>query len=311
MNKIVIYPGRFHPFHKGHFASYQFLVREYGADSVYIASTNSQAPLTSPFSFEEKKQMASLLGVPEDKFVQVKNPYRSEEITGRVSNPEDTVLIYAVSEKDVGRFTFKKKDGTPSYMQPMPKDEAQMKGMTDNAYITLTPTVTFKVQGQDANSASQIRSAYVKADEAERKDILKDLYGTVDKNVKAIFDKKMAVVEQLSSMMTTLKESRNPMDTNMRKIELALEMERQLRTIEEADMDGHYIQGERIIPAGGQGSWTEDGLKTNIVAHMTKFVNMLRQQNYEGAYEELFNNKAFQSKLEALSLLNQNKLPKK
>jgi hypothetical protein len=112
-------------------------------------------------------------------------------------------------------------------------------------------------------------------------------------------------------MMTTLKESRDPMDANMRKVELALEMERQLRTIEEADMDGHYVQGERIVPAGGQGSWTEDGLKANIVAQMSKFVQMLRTQNYEGAYEELFSNKAFQSKLEALSLLNQNKLPKK
>lgn len=311
MNKIVIYPGRFHPFHKGHFASYQFLVREFGADSVYIASTNSQAPLTSPFSFEEKKQMMQLLGVPEDKIVQVKSPYRSEEITGRVNRPEDMVLIYALSEKDVGRFSFTKKDGTPGYMQPLPKDDAQIQPMTKHAYVALTPTVTFKVQGKDANSASQIRSAYVKANEADRKDILKDLYGTVDKNVKAIFDKKMAVVEQLSSMMTTLKESRDPMDANMRKVELALEMERQLRQIEEADMEGHYVQGERIVPAGGQGSWTEDGLKANIVAQMTKFVQMLRSQNYEGAYEELFSNKAFQSKLEALSLLNQNKLPKK
>lgn len=311
MNRIVIYPGRFHPFHKGHFASYQFLVREFGADNVYIASTNAQAPLTSPFSFEEKKQMMKTLGVPEDKIVQVKNPYRSEEITGRVNRPEEMVLIYALSEKDVGRFSFTKKDGTPGYMQPLPKDEAQIKDMTQHAYVALTPTVTFKVQGKDANSASQIRSAYVKAEDKERKDILKDLYGTVDKNVKAIFDKKMAVVEQLSSMMTTLKESRDPMDVNMRKVELALEMERQLRTIEEADMDGHYVQGERIVPAGGQGSWTEDGLKANIVAQMTKFVQMLRTQNYEGAYEELFSNKAFQSKLEALSLLNQNKLPKK
>lgn len=311
MNKLVIYPGRFHPFHKGHFASYQFLVREYGADNVYIATTNAQAPLTSPFSFEEKKQMMMALGVPEDKVVQVTSPYRAEEITGRVNRPEDMVLIYAVSEKDVGRFTFTKKDGTPSHMQPMPKDEAQLKDMTQHAYVTLTPTVNFKVQGKDANSASQIRSAYAKADEQGRKDILQSLYGSADKNIKAIFDRKMEVVEQLSLLMTTLKESRDPMDQNMRKIEIALEMERHLRTIEEADLNGHYIQGERIVPAGGQGSWTADALKANIVEQMTKFVTMLRQQNYEGAYAELFSNKAFQSKLEALSLLNQNKLPKK
>lgn len=311
MNKIVIYPGRFHPFHKGHFGSYQFLVREFGGDNVYIASTNAQAPLTSPFSFEEKKQMMQLLGVPAEKIVQVKNPYRSEEITGQVSNPEDTVLVYALSDKDIGRFSFTKKDGTPGYMQPMPKDEAQLKDMTQHAYVTLTPTVTFKVQGKDANSASQIRSAYVKAEEADRKKILKDLYGTVDKNVKAIFDKKMAVVEQLSSMMTTLKESRDPMDKNMRKVELALEMERQLRTIEEADMEGHYLDGDRIVPAGGQGSWNEDGLRSNIAANFAKFIEMFKVSNYAGLYYELYKNKAFQSKLEALTLHQEKELPKR
>lgn len=300
MNKLVIYPGRFHPFHKGHFASYQFLVREFGADSVYIATTNSQAPLTSPFSFEEKKQMMMALGVPEDKIVQVKSPYRAEEITGSVNHPEDMVLIYAVSEKDVGRFTFTKKDGTPSHMQPMPKDEAQLKDMTQHAYVTLTPTVNFKVQGKDANSASQIRSAYAKADEQGRKDILQSLYGSADKNIKAIFDRKMEVVEQLSLLMTTLKESRNPMDQNMRKIEIALEMERHLRTIEEADLESSYMDGERIVPAGGQGSWTIEGLRENIMANLVKFGKMVKDENYDALYYELFDNKAFQSKIDAL-----------
>ena len=311
MNKIVIYPGRFHPFHKGHFASYQFLVREYGADSVYIATTNAQAPLTSPFSFDEKKQMMLALGVPEDKIVQVKNPYRSEEITGSVTDPENTSIIYALSEKDVGRFSFTKKDGTKGYMQPMPKDEAQIKDMTQHAYVTLTPTVTFKVQGKDANSASQIRSAYAQADDKGRKEILKNLYGTVDKNVKAIFDRKMEVVEQLSLIMTTLKESRDPMDRNMRKVEIALEMERQLRTIEEADMEGHYLDGDRIVPAGGQGSWNEDGLRSNIAANFAKFIEMFKDSNYAGLYYELYKNKAFQSKLEALTLHQEKELPKK
>jgi len=109
MNKLVIYPGRFHPFHKGHYASYDFLTKGYGTDNVYVASSNAQAPLTSPFSFDEKKQMMLLTGIPADKIVQVKNPYRSEEITGRINNPEETVLIYGLSEKDIARFSFKKK----------------------------------------------------------------------------------------------------------------------------------------------------------------------------------------------------------
>ena len=311
MNKLVIYPGRFHPFHKGHYASYDFLTKGYGTDDVYVASSNAQAPLTSPFSFDEKKQMMLLTGIPADKIVQVKNPYRSEEITGRVNNPEETVLIYGLSEKDIARFSFKKKDGTPGYMQPYPKDEAQLKPMTEHAYVALTPTVTFKVQGKDANSASQIRSAYTKADDKERKEILKDLYGKVDSNIKEIFDKKMAVVEQLSSMMTTLKESRDPMDKNMRKVELALEMERAVRQIEEADLEGHYQDGERIVPAGGQGSWTQDGLKDSVIKNFVELAQQIKAGNYEGAYHMLYTNKAFQSKLEALKLYHSKELPKK
>ena len=31
MNYLVIYPGRFHPFHRGHRASYEYLAKKYGA----------------------------------------------------------------------------------------------------------------------------------------------------------------------------------------------------------------------------------------------------------------------------------------
>ena len=309
MNKLIIYPGRFHPFHKGHKSSYDFLATNYGADNVFVASTNAQAPLTSPFSFAEKKQMAEALGIPADKIVQVKNPYRSEEITGRVSEPTNTVLIYGLSEKDVSRFSFTKKDGSPGYMQPYPKDEQQLKPMTEHAYVVLTPTIVFKVLGKDSNSASQIRSAYASADQKDRKKILTDLYGKVDKNIKEIFDKKMSVVEELSRLMTTLKESRDPQDNNMRKIQLALEMERNLKQLEEADLEGHYMindpDGHRIVPAGGQGSWTQPALNINIISELLKVAEMVKQGNYDSAYHLMFTNKALQSKVEAAKLHDQ------
>ena len=34
MNYLVIYPGRFHPFHRGHRASYEYLAKKYGEDHV-------------------------------------------------------------------------------------------------------------------------------------------------------------------------------------------------------------------------------------------------------------------------------------
>ena len=238
MNKIAIYPGRFHPFHKGHQASYQYLQNQFGADNVFIGTSNVVAPLTSPFSFEDKKMMMTMLGIPEDKIVQVKNPYRSEEITAKL-DPDNTVLIFGLSEKDVSRFTFTKKDGSKSYMQPYPKDEMQLKSMKDHAYVVLTPTIDFRVGGDTIKSASQIRSMYIKADDTQRRLIIKDMYGKADSKIKELFDKKLGIAESLSLLLTTLKESKDV--ANIRKIELALEMEKTAKQIEERDLDEDVI----------------------------------------------------------------------
>ena len=64
MNYLVIYPGRFHPFHRGHMASYDWLTNKFGNDSVYIATSNVQAPITSPFNYSDKVMMMTKLGVP-------------------------------------------------------------------------------------------------------------------------------------------------------------------------------------------------------------------------------------------------------
>jgi len=78
---IVVYSGRFQPFHKGHYAAYQRLVSKFGADSVYIATSDKTDSGKSPFNFNDKKKIATtMFGVPSSKFVQVKNPYAPVEI---------------------------------------------------------------------------------------------------------------------------------------------------------------------------------------------------------------------------------------
>ena len=135
---------------------------------MYIATSNVQAPVTSPFSYSDKVDMMTRLGVPPGHIVQVRNPYQAREIYDNIPDRDDTALIYAVSEKDMqadgARFKFgTKKNGEPSYMQPMPESLKQLKPLTQHAYVAVTPTVNFRVQGADANSASQIRKAYVAA----------------------------------------------------------------------------------------------------------------------------------------------------
>lgn len=206
MRTVVIYPGRFHPFHRGHKASYDELVKQFGPDNVYVVSSNLTAPLTSPFSFADKRQMMSKLGIPSDKIVQVKNPYQAHEITKNIADPENTRLIFAVSEKDMvgdaARFKFgTKKDGTPSYMQPLPDNLKKAQPMTKHSYVTVTPTVNFKVRGRDANSASEIRREYIAGNSADRDSIIVDLYGEAYPEIRDLFDKKLGTVEQAQELI--------------------------------------------------------------------------------------------------------------
>jgi hypothetical protein len=195
MRTVVIYPGRFHPFHRGHKASYDFLTKRYGADNVFVVSSDKQDAEKSPFSFADKMDMMTKLGIPPGRIAQVANPYQAREITKEIDDKDNTVLIFAVSEKDMSgpeaRFDFRpKKDGSASYIQPMP-ESGKLKPMSQHAYVAVTPTVNFQVRGADANSASEIRKEYIAGNDADRKQIIADLYGEMDAGIKDIFDRKL------------------------------------------------------------------------------------------------------------------------
>ena len=196
MNYLVIYPGRFHPFHLGHMASYDWLTQQFGDNNVYIASSGVQDPETSPFEYADKVTMMTKLGVPSSHVVKVKNPYQAAEITSALSDEEraNTVLVFAVSAKDAERFNFApKKDGSDSYLQPLPDNKKGMKPMTQHGYVAVTPTVNFRVKGVDANSASQIRKLYLDGNDADRDQIITDLYGSPDPELRAVFDQRLGV----------------------------------------------------------------------------------------------------------------------
>jgi hypothetical protein len=245
MNYLVIYPGRFHPFHRGHKASYDWLVKRYGSQSVYIATSDVQAPVSSPFSFADKMQMMTKLGIPAGKISQVKNPYQANEITKDVADPENTALIFAVSEKDMSgdgaRFKFGvKKNGEPSYMQPMPENLKQLQPMTKHAYVQVTPTVNFKIGGQDANSASQIRKMYLDGNADDRSGIITDLYGSPDKELQDTFDKKLGMAQQTQQMVSEGLRLRNPKTAAL--IERVLRLEREANAGFDEDLAPDYLE---------------------------------------------------------------------
>lgn len=193
-NVLVVYPGRFQPFHKGHKAVYDSLVKKYGRDRVFIATSNKVDPPKSPFNFSDKTQMMALTGVHLDRVIESVQPYKAEELT-RNYDPSSTRLIFAVSEKDMAedpRFkTWVKKDGSPTYFQPMPTDPAMMKTFDQHGYILVVPTINFNVLGVPMRSATEIREKFASSNESTQKKIVQDLFGSYNDSVFRIMQQKL------------------------------------------------------------------------------------------------------------------------
>ena len=96
---LVIYPGRFQPFHKGHHKVYDWLTGKFGRNNVFIVTSNKTDPEKSPFSFAEKNYFMQLTGIPGDRIVQAVSPYNIKDIlsSGQVLVNDDhwihTMLI--------------------------------------------------------------------------------------------------------------------------------------------------------------------------------------------------------------------------
>lgn len=196
---VVIYPGRFHPFHKGHASVYNTLKQQYGGIAdIYIATSGKMEPGKSPFSFEEKLEMIKLTGIDPSKVVQTKNPYKAEEITNKY-DMNNTVILYGVSEKDMAddpRFNFPtkgpnlKKDLKPAHMQKWDGwDNAR--SLEHHSYVTTVPTITFNVMGEPARSATELRQRFPTLTDDQQKAFINDLFGNYSDNVLNIMKNKL------------------------------------------------------------------------------------------------------------------------
>ena len=182
MKVLAVYPGRFQPFHKGHAQVYQWLKNKFG--NVVIATSDKVEAPKSPFKFEEKKKMMTLAGVPSNDIKQVTNPYIAREVL-KDYDPKKTVLVFAVSQKDMDedpRFSFKPtKSGKPGYLQPYAGNEKKLQPFGDHmmpkGYVVVTPTFSFEVLGKPATSASELRKQFVSLDNEKQKAFIKDLFG--------------------------------------------------------------------------------------------------------------------------------------
>lgn len=177
---IVVYSGRFQPFHKGHFATYENLIKKFGKDNVYIATSNKTDNQKSPFNFREKKMiMQKMFGIPSNKIVEVRNPYAPMEVLANY--PEETTgFISVVGEKDEMRLSGK-------YFTPY-KGKVEM-GYRDKGYVYISPSQSTPISGTD------VRNWLKAGDEQSKKDFLR-AYPKFDESIFKLITLKLSKLSE-------------------------------------------------------------------------------------------------------------------
>jgi hypothetical protein len=170
---IVIYPGRFQPFHKGHYYSYQDLVKKFGKNNVYLATSDKTDPDKSPFNFKEKQSIISkMFKIPSSHILKVRSPYLASEYEG-IADPSTDILIVGLGEKDGSRLKGK-------YYKPYTSSEK--KPFDTEGYIYIVPQLQMKLDGKTI-SGSVVRELFRNGTDEERKKLFTTLYGKFDKSM--------------------------------------------------------------------------------------------------------------------------------
>ena len=193
MKKVIIYPGRFQPMLSHHAQVFDQLNALYNDADVYIATSDKVEPGKSPFNFEEKKKIIASHGIDPSKVLYARSPYNWEELAQYVSDVENTVIYFAVGEKDMEsnpRFKFDNLDdkginqkikGGATYYQMINTYKDEPLPMNVRGYILKVPTISTQ---EEVASASAFRKAISTApDKESAKLIFNKQFKQFDNNV--------------------------------------------------------------------------------------------------------------------------------
>ena len=173
-NIVVVYSGRFQPFHKGHFETFENVKKEFPKANVYIGTSDKVEMPKSPFNFKEKKSiMTTMFNVKAKEVVQVKNPYGPTEILEKY--PEDTVYVAVLGKKDAERM------GKGKYFD-IYKGQKLTEGYKDKGYIYVAPENSTTHKGQQV-SGTLVRETFANAEDNEKEKLFKSLYGKMNKKI--------------------------------------------------------------------------------------------------------------------------------
>lgn len=171
----VVYPGRFQPMGKHHTEVYRRLQKQFGED-VYIATSDSVNSRKNPLGYDQKRKIAERLGIPQNKMFKCDQPYSIEHTTqglsqliGQPLNPEEDVLVYVYGQKDLGRLSFFKPDGSPGIFQAY--DQSKVRPYKEHAYVYITPTIEIEFNGKPL-SGTVLRDYLRQADKTQFQNVM-------------------------------------------------------------------------------------------------------------------------------------------
>jgi hypothetical protein len=239
---VVIYSGRFQPFHKGHYQVYKHLVDKFGKDNVYIATSDKIELPKSPFDFSDKKKIITTIfpDIPNKNVVKVKNPYAPTEILNNFS--ENTPYVTIVGKSDADRLSHSK------YFKPFSGD--MNSGYKDAGYYMIAPDRPIGVGGEQI-SGTQVRKTFSdpKTSSAEKQKLFKELFGTYNDNIFKLVTTKIEQSQSPIKTTTNIPDKiKNPKTGNVIKVKSALTYSKDEPVRRAAEKLVHH---EHILVEGG------------------------------------------------------------
>ena len=242
-NLVVLYPGRFQPFHLGHGEVFRSLQNKFGRDNVYIATSNKVELPKSPFNFSNKAVLMAAAGIPSDRIIEVTNPYKLPEPQ---FNPANTIFIAAVGAPDRDRLRpdSLKKDGNPGYFKTF---ESLDKCATadKHGYVIIADerqkVITINGQQVDVSHGTPSRAAWnaVRDNPKARSEFLLQMYGRDDPELGRVLDKIPKTVNEEAGgvgVIASKKQAKDPRYSHSLTVDIRPgEVGRQLRKMHLAD----------------------------------------------------------------------------
>jgi cytidyltransferase-like protein len=221
---VVIYPGRFQPFHLGHADVFRDLQNKFGRNNVYIATSNKVEFPKSPFNFSDKTVLMHAAGIPNDRIIEVSDPYRPDDYVRALNlNLSNTIMLFAVGAPDAARlaidtvYTEFTPTGRKSKIPPGKKvgDPRPFKSFTalkdcvtadQHMYVIIEnerqKTITLNNKPVDVSHGTPARAAWnaVRDNPTLRSEYLLQMFGRDDAELGRILDKiPQTVSEQMFS----------------------------------------------------------------------------------------------------------------